>query len=129
VIAAVRRLAHAELAHHALVTARRDLAAPHAAVTQRRDGLPTAFGTTMSRVAVSLRTLQPPAAIPALRPPHAGLRDERQLDATLLGVTDGLVDALDTIDAVLREHFGSPGATRKRRPGPPSSNQQACGGV
>ena len=50
-----------------------------------------------------LRNGQPPEPIPALRPLQAALRGQPALvDATLVGITDGLVDAVNTVDALLR---------------------------
>jgi len=57
----------------------------------------------MRRLAFALSTRQPPEPIPALRPLQAALRGQPALvDATLVGITDGLVDAVNTVDALLR---------------------------
>jgi hypothetical protein len=106
---AVGRLAHAELALHALLPLRErptghgepgDIAAP------RLDALATALGTTMRRLAFALNTGRPPELIPALRPLQAALRGQpAPVDYSLVGVTDGLVDAANTLDAILREHL------------------------
>ena len=70
--------------------------------------LAAALGATMSELARSLRTLEPPGPIPALRALQAELRDGSVTDPRLLAVTDGLVDAIYTIDGILRYHRGPP---------------------
>jgi len=107
VIAAVRRLAHAALALHALVAARRDSDQPGEVTARRLDALAAALGATMSQLALSLRTLEPPGPITALRPLQAELRDGPVIDPRLISMTDGLVGAIDTIAAILRNHIGS----------------------
>ena len=67
----------------------------------------------MSRLAFALSTGQPPAPMPALRPLQAALRGEPDLgDAALVGITDGLVDAVDTVDALLRALWDPPPCQR-----------------
>ncbi len=108
VMAAVGRLAHAELALHALIAARRDGDEPGEVTVRHLGALAAALGTTMSELARSLRTLEPPGPIPALRPLQAELRDAPVTDPHLVGVTDGLVDAINTLDAILRERLEVP---------------------
>jgi len=136
IIAAVRRLAHAELALHALSAARGDGNPQDDATARRLEALAEAVGATLSQLALSLNTLERPRPLPALRPLQVGLRDEPGVDLTLVDVIDGLVDAIDTIEAILRKHLASPvsggsarhperhspgrlGSRRLRRLGPP----------
>ena len=107
-IAAMRRFTHGELALHALVAARRGGAGPGEATAPPLDALAAALGATMSQLALSLRTLKPTGQIPPLRRLQAELREGPLIDPGLLGVTDGLVDAINTIDTVLREKLPSP---------------------
>ena len=54
-----------------------------------------------------------PGPIPALRPLHAHLQDELGDGGVwLVTATDGIVDALDTIHAVLEERLPPGGRTR-----------------
>jgi len=113
VLAAVGRLAHAELALHSLAVSQPrptgDADGASEVAARRVDALGAALSTTMSRLAVSLRTLKPPLAIPALRPLQAALRGEPPLvNAALAGFTDALVDAADTLDAILRDRLEVP---------------------
>jgi hypothetical protein len=55
-----------------------------------------------SRLSRALRTLHRPPPIQALRQMESALREPPRLDASLRTATDGLVDAVDTIDATLR---------------------------
>jgi len=66
-------------------------------------GLGAALDTTMSRLALSLKTLQPPQPTPALRPLQIGLRDKASVGDEFVGVTDALIDAVDTLSAILRD--------------------------
>ena len=117
--AAVRRLATAELALHARLpllagtTGHEDRCGPSDTAARRLDSLATALDTTMSRLAASLGTGRPPQPLPALRPLQTALRD-RGADATIVRITDELVDATDTIAAILRDHLPAP--TARRRP-------------
>ncbi len=108
VTAAVARLAHAELALHALLQVRQGRQAPGNIAGQRLDTLAAAFGTTMSQLEVALRTLRPPPWTRALRSLQADLRGEPSLDPALVGATDGLVDAVDSIEAILRHRLAPP---------------------
>ena len=108
VMAAVGRLAHEELALHSLAVSPSSPtgeADGESEVTARRvDALAAALSTTMSHLAVSLRTLKPPLPIPALRPLQAALRGEPPLaNAPFANLTDALVDAVNTLDAILHD--------------------------
>jgi uncharacterized membrane protein YccC len=118
VIAPVTRLAQAELALHALVwtpdpsrdgdgdgRVRPDVGHP-------LDEFARAVGETASGLAAGLRSLHKPGPIPALRPLHAHLQDEVGDDAVgLIAATDGIVDALNTIHAILEERLPPDGRT------------------
>jgi hypothetical protein len=118
-IAAVARLARAELALHALaLSPQRPVRAPDPmdSATARLDDLNAAVVTAMSRIAFALRNLQPPQPIPALRPIHAALRAATpSRDAALVTVTDQLVDAINTLDAIARTRL-TPEAVRPPQP-------------
>ncbi|HTO65898.1 MAG TPA: FUSC family protein, partial [Bradyrhizobium sp.] len=110
IIAEVARLTQAELALHALTVAPlragEQAGRADAAVMQRIDTLAGALVTAMRRLASALRALVSPEPIPALRPIQAQLRTEPAVtDNTVVGLTDRLVDAVDAIDAILRERF------------------------
>jgi hypothetical protein len=107
VIAALRRLGHAELSLHAFIAARRGSDVVGEGAARRLEALATALDAAMNELARSFRTLEPPGPIPALRPFQAGIRDARASEPALVGITDGVVDATNTIDAILRGHFGS----------------------
>ena len=67
----------------------------------------------MRRLAFALSTGQRPQPIPALRPLQAALHGEPDLsDATLVSITNGLVDAADTVDALLRALWDPPPCQR-----------------
>jgi uncharacterized membrane protein YccC len=112
-VAVVTRLAHSELSLHAFVPL------PATATDQEvggiadadagcLDAVAAAFSTTMSSLAMGLRTLQPPGPLPPLRRLLTALRDHTALDPRLLRITDSLVDTVDTLDDVLRRHLASP---------------------
>ena len=118
VMAPVTRLAQAELALHALVWTPdppHNADAPHNGATDNRDRADVgllldefagAVGETATGLAAALRTLRRPGPIPALRPLHAQLQqDLADGRVGLLTATDGIVDALDTIHAVLEERL------------------------
>jgi uncharacterized membrane protein YccC len=110
-IAAVARLAHTELALHALALSQQE-PAPRTDglgdVARRVDALGAALVTTMSHLALALRALQPPQPIPALRPIQAALRDElTPLHPAVVAATDRLVDAANTLDSILRDALRS----------------------
>jgi hypothetical protein len=53
-----------------------------------------------------VRSLQQPEPIPALRPIHAAWAGEPALRGTaLVTITDRLVDAANTVDAILRQRL------------------------
>jgi uncharacterized membrane protein YccC len=89
---AVSHLAHAELALHALILS------PERPLIATRD-FSAALASALGRLASGLRTLQPPA-ISALGVVRAGSRG-----TPLAAITDGLLDATDTLDSVLRAHL------------------------
>jgi hypothetical protein len=109
VTAAVARLAHAELVLHALLQVQLSRESPGKVVGQRLETLAAALGTTMTELERALRALQPPRWTPALRPLQAELRDEASIDPALVGATDSLVDAIDSIEAILRQRIVPPG--------------------
>jgi hypothetical protein len=128
VITTVRRLAHAELALHALTVSQEELGRrSHDVLTgddaDALEALGASLATTMSALAVSLRTLQPPASSPAGRPVQAALRSRRGVNGTLLAATDGMVDAVGRLDALVRDGLVSPGPA----PGPAGSVPPARG--
>ena len=57
---------------------------------------------TFHRDELALRALRPPRAIPALRPIEPASRG-----TPLAAITDGLVEATDTLDSVLRTHLAT----------------------
>ena len=91
--AAVARLAHAELALHALILSRER---PVIATGDFSAALASALGSLAS----ALRTLRPPQAIPALRPVQPASRG-----TALAAITDGFVEATNALDSVLRTHL------------------------
>ena len=107
-LAAVTRLAHAELALHALVLQGEEegrLDVPSEAATPL-EALGTAYPLAMQRLAVAFRSLQPPEPIPPLRPIQTALRDEPAArESAVARITDRLVDAVDTLDTVLRDRL------------------------
>jgi hypothetical protein len=91
--AAVARLAHAELALHALILS------PERTVIATGD-FSAALASALRSLASALRTLRPPQAIPALRPVQAASRG-----TPFAAIADGFVEATDTLDSVLRTHL------------------------
>lgn len=116
-IAAVSRLAHAELALHALALqpeGRSPQAGTPHSVAAVINSLATALETAMRCLALALRNGVPPQSIPAFRAIHVQLRNEaRSASDTLVGLTDRLVDAVDTVDAILRSRFPAKPDPRK----------------
>jgi uncharacterized membrane protein YccC len=109
--AAIARVAHAELAIHALALSR-DAAAcaaySRSAAAANVDALKNALGTAMTRIAIALRTLRPPEPIPALRPVYGQLaRDPSLRDSALIPIVGRLVDAINTLDAIVRDRLQS----------------------
>ena len=109
VIAAVARLAHAELALHALILALDPQTAATGASREgaaRVDQLKAAVGEGLSRLTLALRTLRAPAPIPALRPIYSELLADPALrDTPLVAIADQLVDATNTLDGVVRSRL------------------------
>jgi len=106
-IAAIARLAQAELAIHALVLSR-DRVAAGAHVpgecAEKVDALKDAFRAAMAGVALAVRNAQPPEALPALRPIYDALaRDDVLCESALLPILDRLVDATNTLGAIVRD--------------------------
>ncbi|GAA1913039.1 FUSC family protein [Streptantibioticus ferralitis] len=107
-VAAVTRLAHAELSLHALVTTPAPAPGKEGsrstdADTKRLDALGTAFGIAMTSLAEAVRSLRPPDGLPSLRQLQAAVRDQSPTpDSRLVHITDGMVNAVDTLEAVLR---------------------------
>ena len=91
--AAVARFARAELALHALILS------PERPVIATGD-LSAALSSAFARLASALRTMHPPEAIPALRPVEPA-----SPGTPLAAITNGLVEATDTLDSVLRTHL------------------------
>jgi uncharacterized membrane protein YccC len=107
-ITTVRKLAHAELGLHALAISQQQLGRQsHEVLTgddaDALDPLGASLATTMSALAVSLRTLQPPASAPAARPIQAALQSRRGANGTLRAATDDMVDAVGRLDALVRD--------------------------
>ena len=91
--AAVARFAHAGLALHALVLS------PERPVIDAGDFSP-ALASALDRHASALRRLRPPQEIPALR----GIQPVSR-GTPLAAIIDGLVEATDTLDSLLRTHL------------------------
>ena len=105
VIAAARRLAHAELALHALVAARpRQVGAD---VCQPLDALATALATALSELSRSVRRLESVAPAPALRRLQSEMSNAPHVDPALVRITAALVDAVETLEAIVRDHLPS----------------------
>ncbi|MFJ5220638.1 FUSC family protein [Streptomyces sp. NPDC088354] len=111
-VAAVTRLAHAELSLHALIASpcpcppvgreggSTDLADDGAG---RLDALGAALDVTMADLAGALRSMRPPGALPPLRRLQEEFRDQPvPPDVHLTPLTDDVVNAVDTLAAVLR---------------------------
>jgi uncharacterized membrane protein YccC len=113
-ITAVRQLAHAELALHALALSQEPLGrGSHDVLTGEDanglDALGAALATTTSALAVSLRTLQPPASAPAARPVLAALKSRPDANGTFRAATGGMVEAVGRLDALVRDRLVRPG--------------------
>jgi len=117
-IAAVARLALAELALHALAVSRERPRVRMDAtgnIAKRVDVFRAAIDMTMGQLADALRRRQRPPPIPALRPLQVALRGEATTEAMpLVEITDRLVDAANTLDAILREHLPQPPRENER---------------
>jgi hypothetical protein len=106
-MAPVTRLAHAELALHALASSAEVISAQELgernAPERRLEALAAGTDAAMTAIATALSTLRGPPTSPALRPMEAALREPPPLDAQTRVAVDGLVDAVDTIDATVRD--------------------------
>jgi Fusaric acid resistance protein-like len=114
-ITTVRQLAHAELALHALAVSQEQLGRQsHDVLTgddaDALDALGASLATTMSALAVSLRTLQPQASAPTARPVQAALKTQWGVNGTFRAATDGMVDAVGRLDALVRDRLVWPRA-------------------
>jgi len=112
VIAIMARLAHAELALHALVLSddpsvgTRTASAGSIAKVQALAG---GFDVAMSSLVSALTTLTAPRPIPVLRPLQVALQEDAEYHGTALaGITDRLVDGVNSLDAVLRNGLPRP---------------------
>ena len=109
IVAAVGRLAHAELALHALALTRE----LQPATSDKRPEslasvyhLKSAVGDALSRIALGLRTLLAPSAIPALRPIYSELTADPALRGTpLVSIADQMIDAINTLDGAVRNRL------------------------
>jgi uncharacterized membrane protein YccC len=118
-ITTVGRLAHAELALHALAVSHEQLGRPsHDVLTgndaDALDALGASLATTMGALAVSLRTLQPPASAPDPGPVQAALRSRPDASGTSRAATDDMVDAVGRLDALVRDRLVSPAPANGR---------------
>ncbi|PZG12251.1 FUSC family protein [Nonomuraea aridisoli] len=101
-VAAVTRLAHTELSLHTLVL--EQSAVVRADARPRLDALTAALATTADALAEAIRTSREPAGLPPLRRLQAALRTPPSpLDPRYVALTDSLVDAFDTLAAVLTQ--------------------------
>jgi len=110
-IAAVSRLAHAELALHALA-----LSEPAATASRSAGGITgalvdevgSALGSALGGAADAMRSLRTPDPLPAARPIHSRLVVDAALrDGPLVPLLDRVMDATHTIDGIVRERFRS----------------------
>jgi len=106
VMAPVAQLAHAELALHTLVVAHDVQAASSSVppeIAARVANLKDGVASALSRIAQGLRTLRAPAPIPALRQIYSELStDPAMRGSPFVGIADRLIDAANTLDAVVR---------------------------
>lgn len=123
--AAIGRVALAELALHALVVADEDEAHMDDGICGAAATLAdfaTAYDSTMNRIANALRILRAPEAIPPLRPIYDKLaKDPLLKDCALIPVIDRLVDATNTLYAILKQRLAPVG--------PNGSSPAACDAV
>ena len=112
-IATVARLTQAELALHALILSHDQSARQEDAAAWRPPGieaLAAAFDATMNELASAIRNLRAPEPTPALRPLQVALHDDPAWrGGALAGIIDRLVDAVDTLDAILRDRLPAHG--------------------
>jgi uncharacterized membrane protein YccC len=113
-IATVSRLAHAELALHALAVSRFQTGsfsdAPREGLTHL-DDLRESLALGISRIAAALRTPEKREPIPPLRPIYTALASEPTRDAPLVALVDRLIDATNTLDAMVRDRLVLPGGS------------------
>jgi Fusaric acid resistance protein-like len=118
-IAGVARLAQSELALHALVLSRRgtmDSSGALDRLAERINAFAAALGAAIDHLASSVLRLQQPEAIPALRPLQSALRADPQIrDSAVVGITDRLVDAVNTLDSILRTRLPAAGLAEPAR--------------
>jgi hypothetical protein len=133
-ITTVRQLAHAELALHALAVSQEQLARPSHDVLTGDDGealdtLGASLATTMSALAVSLRTLRPPASAPGAPPVQAALTSQPDANGPFRAATDDMVDAIGRLDALVRDRLVWPGprTVRPDRGGYPTGSSANAG--
>ncbi|MBV8401751.1 MAG: FUSC family protein [Acetobacteraceae bacterium] len=112
VIAIMARLAHAELALHALVLsddASVGARTASASSIAKLQALAGSFDVAMSSQVSALTTMTAPRPIPALRPLQVALQDDDAYRETALaGITDRLVDGVNSLDAALRHRLPRP---------------------
>jgi uncharacterized membrane protein YccC len=105
-LATATRLARVELALHALAVSKHwARASPKASaeVTMHLDALRAGFDTAMSRIAAALRSLREHEPIPRLRATYPALPPTG--DAPLAALVDSLIDAIDTLDEIVRDRI------------------------
>jgi uncharacterized membrane protein YccC len=129
-ITTVGRLAHAELALHALAVSQEQLGRQSDDVLTDDDAdamevLGASLGTRMNALAVSLRTLQPPASAPAARLVQAELESRRGVNGAFRTATDGMVDAVGKLDALVRDRLVRAGPAN----GPAGPGRGTHGGI
>jgi hypothetical protein len=110
----VGRLSHAELSLHALLGSRAPAPDAEGSPSAERnpeciDALTAGLDTAMNLLASALRSRRPPGKLPPLRQLHTALRNQpTPPDPRLIPITDGLVDATDTLGSILRTKHWSP---------------------
>ncbi len=104
-VATAARLAHAELALHALVQSRaQDSARSNG--TAHVDRVSLAVATAMTSIVTALRNLKAPPSMPSLRPLYAELITAPEVHATAFAdITDRLVDATDALLDLVRQRL------------------------
>jgi len=104
-VATVARLAHAELALHALVHSEtQDPARPRGVV--HVEGFIRAMAGTLTSVANALRDLKAPPPAPSLRPIYADLVAAPEVKATaLVDIADRMVDATNSLHDLVRQRL------------------------
>jgi len=121
-VATVRRLTQAELAAHTLITLQHVPEGLEDEIVPRDcslllDRLASMVATAMSAIAGSLRSMEPTAAVVDLRQTQAQLASRAAAAApALASATDGLVDAVDTLESILRDYVKIIATARPERP-------------